>query len=236
MDLAASIQAVTEEVDAANGARAASARPGMKQLVLAGGVALNCVGQRPAAARRAVRGHLDSAGGGRRRRRAGRGAVRVASVAREAARQPHGGHARRAACSGRSSRDRRRCVALLDRAGAPYDRAFDERGRAAAARRRVAGTRRRSSAGSRAGWSSARGRSAARSILGDAAVAEDAGDDEPEDQVPGELPAVRADACCGSEAHRLVRDRAGAGEPVHAARRAGAARRIACRSPTSSAR
>ena len=38
----------------------------------------------------------------------------------------------------------------------------------------------------------------ARSILGDPAFADDAGDDEPEDQVPRELPAVRARACCGS--------------------------------------
>ena len=43
MDLAASIQAVTEEVDAAHGPRTCTARPGMKNLVLAGGVALNCV-------------------------------------------------------------------------------------------------------------------------------------------------------------------------------------------------
>ena len=39
-------------------------------------------GQRPAPARRAVRRHLDSAGGRRRRRRARRGAVRLASAAR----------------------------------------------------------------------------------------------------------------------------------------------------------
>ena len=43
MDLAASIQAVTEEVDAAHGPRGASAQTGMRHLVLAGGVALNCV-------------------------------------------------------------------------------------------------------------------------------------------------------------------------------------------------
>ena len=43
MDLAASIQAVTEEVMLRDGPRAAPARPGMKNLVLAGGVALNCV-------------------------------------------------------------------------------------------------------------------------------------------------------------------------------------------------
>ena len=43
MDLAASIQAVTEEVDAAAGARTLARETGQKNLCLAGGVALNCV-------------------------------------------------------------------------------------------------------------------------------------------------------------------------------------------------
>ena len=47
--------------------------------------------QRPVAARRAVRGDLDSAGGGRCRRRAGRGVVAVASASRQTARELRGG-------------------------------------------------------------------------------------------------------------------------------------------------
>ena len=43
MDLAASIQAVTEEIDAAADARHWRAKTGCKNLCLAGGVALNCV-------------------------------------------------------------------------------------------------------------------------------------------------------------------------------------------------
>ena len=42
MDLAASVQAVTEEV-VLRSARHVHARTGLKNLVLAGGVALNCV-------------------------------------------------------------------------------------------------------------------------------------------------------------------------------------------------
>ena len=84
--------------------------------------------------------------------------------------------------------------------GAQY-RARPATSRADGAGRATCSSTARSSAGSRAGWNSARARSAARSILGDPALAEDAGDDEPEDQVPRELPPVRADACSQDEAH-----------------------------------
>ena len=79
MDVAASIQVVAEEV-VLGIARHVRARTGMNQLVLAGGVALNCV----------ANGHLlrsgefddlvDPAGSRRRRRRAGRGSLRLVSA------------------------------------------------------------------------------------------------------------------------------------------------------------
>jgi carbamoyltransferase len=80
MDLAASIQAVTEDAMLAIG-RQVHKDTGMKHLVMAGGVALNCVANGRLPAGRTVRGHLDSACGRRRRRRAWRGAVRLAPTA-----------------------------------------------------------------------------------------------------------------------------------------------------------
>ncbi len=89
MDLAASIQAVTEEI-MLRCARHVHAETGMKRLCLAGGVALERRRQRTSSPRRPVRRHLDSAGGGRRRRGTWRRSVHLASIARQSA---HGRHA-----------------------------------------------------------------------------------------------------------------------------------------------
>ena len=77
MDLARSIQEVTEEV-MLRMARTSTGRRAMKNLCLAGGVALNCVAQRTRPPGRALREHLDPARRGRRRRRPGRGPLRLA--------------------------------------------------------------------------------------------------------------------------------------------------------------
>ena len=191
----------------------------MKNLCLAGGVALNCVGQRQAPARGPVRGHLDPAGGRRRRRRAGRGAVRLAPVSWTSRATADG---TRRACSGSLPRaalsptTRSRASSTRPARRTPSCR----RRRAARARRRAARRRRRSSAGSRAAWSSARARWAAARILGDAALAEDAVGDEPEDQVPRVVPAVRARGAARS-ASPSTSSWTG-DEPVHAAGGAGA--------------
>ena len=163
MDLAASIQAVTEEVMLRIG-RHLHAETGIKNLVLAGGVALNCVANGRLAARGAVRGDLDSAGGRRCRRALWGGAVRLAPALAKAA--PPG----RAGCPagelpgpglfGRGDRPRPR----VGRGLRPAVRRT---------RRRCSSTspgswpKGRSSAGSTAGWSSARAALGARSILGD---------------------------------------------------------------------
>jgi carbamoyltransferase len=73
MDLAASIQAVTEEV-VLRMARALAKETGIANLCLAGGVALNCVANGKVLRDGAVREHLDPARLRRRRRRARRGA------------------------------------------------------------------------------------------------------------------------------------------------------------------
>ena len=68
MDLAASVQAVTEEV-MLRLTRALARETGQKNLCLAGGVALNCVANGKILRDGAVRADLDPAGGGRCRRR-----------------------------------------------------------------------------------------------------------------------------------------------------------------------
>ena len=158
MDLAASIQAVTEEAMLADGPRAPSRRPGMKHLVLAGGVALNCVANGRLLREGPFDGYLDSAGGRRCRRGARRGAVRLASAARQAAagarrRPPEGQLARTAVLV------RTRFAAFLDGLGAAYQRLPDE-AELLDSRDRPARRRKRWSAGFRAGWSSVPGRSA----------------------------------------------------------------------------
>ena len=134
MDLAASIQVVTEEV-MLRLTRALAQETGQKHLCLAGGVALNCVANGKILRDGALRAHLDPAGGRRCRRRT-RGRVRrlssvqgpAAPVERRARR-----HARRLsrprlrpgrdrAAPGRCRRGVRRaargCHDRLDRGGA----------------------------------------------------------------------------------------------------------------------
>ena len=101
MDLAASIQKATEEIVLR---LARSAREGNRlgNLCLAGGVALNCVANGKILRDGRFQEYLDSAGGRRCRRRAGRGAGGSSPVQRRAA---------------RSERRRRQHVGLLSRAG-----------------------------------------------------------------------------------------------------------------------
>ena len=73
MDLAASIQAVTDEV-VLRLTRSIARETGAKNLCLAGGVALNCVANGKIVRDGKVRRVLGAAGGRRRRRRARRGA------------------------------------------------------------------------------------------------------------------------------------------------------------------
>ena len=188
----------------------------MKNLCLAGGVALNCVGNGRILREGAVREHLDSAGGRRRRRRAGRGPVRLASTARttRARREPARPAARLAAGA-----------ALLRRADprgsstppAPSTTPRRATRRPCRQRRRADRRRARSSAGSRDGWSSGRGPWAAGASSGDARSQRDAVGDEPEDQVPRVLPPVRARACCGRTWPSTSRCRPQRGQPLHAA-------------------
>ena len=105
--------------------------------------------------------------------------------------RPHGSDRQKGSLLGPQFRDGGNLRRGSTRLGAVYHRASNE-ARAARPGRRACSSARRSSAGSRGGWSSARGRSGARSILGDPRSPQHAGDDEPEDQVPRELPAVRA--------------------------------------------
>ena len=85
MDIAASVQAVTEEV-MLRLTRSLAAETGAKNLCLAGGVALNCVANGKVLRDGTLREDLDTAGGGRRRRRAGCGALRLPPARRQAAR------------------------------------------------------------------------------------------------------------------------------------------------------
>ena len=160
MDLAASIQAVTEEVDAAADARARAARPGSENLCLAGGVALNCVANGKVLRDGAVRA---TSGSSRRR---------AMPAARSARRSPP------TTCSRTSRaqlerRARRHAAAPISARPSTQDE-IERRLDAASARvferapttthdRRAPRTRSptaRRSAGSRAAWSSGRARSA----------------------------------------------------------------------------
>ena len=91
MDLAASIQAVTEEIVLRLTRSRWRKETGSANLCLAGGVALNCVANGKILRDGQFREHLDSARGRRCRRRARRGARGLSSVQRQRARQPNGG-------------------------------------------------------------------------------------------------------------------------------------------------
>ena len=81
MDLASSIQKVTEEILLRMG-RALHQETGLPNLVMAGGVALNCVANGRLIARGPFREHLDSACRRGRRGRVGGRPVRLAPAAR----------------------------------------------------------------------------------------------------------------------------------------------------------
>ena len=218
MDLAASIQAVTEDAVLRIG-RHVHARTGLKHLVLAGGVALNCV----ANGRLLREGDFDDlwiqpaagdAGG------ALGSALFVWHQLLEQPRRPAG----RDCAAGelpRARASRPDQVARFLAASAP-------RVAPAALRRRVRAARDgRRTAGRRQGGRLVPGPHGVRPPRpgrpqhpGRSPVAGDAGHDEPQDQVPRELPAVRAGGAAGAR-RRVVRPRAGPGKPLHAAGRAG---------------
>ena len=169
--------------------------------------------QRPHPARGAVREHLDPARGRRRRRRARRGAVRLAPAARtsRAGRRRHDSQQRLAARA-RASRTTR-SSAFLDDARRRLP-ALRRRGRSCCDR--VAGLL---AAGEgrrlvrRAAWSSARGRSAPAASSATRASPQMQSRHEPEDQVPRVLPAVRPVGAARSDVARLLRDAAGEESP-----------------------
>ena len=156
MDIAASIQAVTEEV-VLRLARTLHAETGEENLCLAGGVALNCVANgrvlregpfkeiwvQPAAG---------DAGGA-----LGAAAVAWHEFERQAAHCRNGGDACAARISGRGSRDDE-IRSALDAAGAKYVRLADDDRLSNASPR--SSTARTSSAGFRGAWNSVRARSA----------------------------------------------------------------------------
>ena len=120
MDLAASIQEVTEEI-MLRMARHVHRETGMKNLCLAGGVALNCVGNGRILREGPFERHLDSAGRRRRRRRARRRAVHLAPAARQPADAAAARSASTARCSGPQFADDE-IRAFLDSIGAVYQR------------------------------------------------------------------------------------------------------------------
>ena len=135
---------------------------------------------------------VDSAGRGRRGRRARRRALRLAPAPRESARSP-GTDAQRGSYLGPAVH-RRRDRAVARQRGAKYRRTSTtrttllRRGRRLLAEEKVVGWfQGRMEFGPRA--------LGARSILGDARSETDAGDDEPQDQVPRVVPALRARRC-----------------------------------------
>ncbi|WDT79315.1 MAG: hypothetical protein MPW14_19520 [Candidatus Manganitrophus sp.] len=156
MDLAGSIQAVTEEV-VLRLARTIHRELGVDALCLAGGVALNCVANGKASAGRPDAGDLDSAGGRRRRRRARRGPRLPAPISGTASDRDAGpiGWPARIWGPGSAHSEIKR---YLDSVGAVYEylrrRAVDGIGRGDSR------SRNRPSGGFRAGWNSDRARSA----------------------------------------------------------------------------
>lgn len=182
MDLAASIQAVTEEIMLRMG-RELHRRTKMKHLVLAGGVALNCV----ANGRLRREGPFEDVWSGRRGRRARRSAVRVASVVEQprppAPRGQPEGQPARAAFQQRPHR-------ALPRRDAGAARALQQRGGTARRSRARDGGGQGGGLVSRAdGIRAAGGGRAQHHRL--CAQHDDAGDDQLEDQAPRKLPALR---------------------------------------------
>ena len=130
MDLAASIQAVTEEIMLRIG-RHVHAQTGMKNLVPGRRRGAQLRRQRPDPPRGAVRRALDSAGGGRRGRRARRRAVRLAPTARQPARRRAGATRQQGSLLGPRLLRRRDRSGYLDGAGAVVRRVYRRRARCA---------------------------------------------------------------------------------------------------------
>ena len=181
--------------------------------------------QRPAAARGAVQAALDPAGGRRRRRRARRRARDLPQGARQRRARPHAGgdaHAGLATSARRSPTTR--SSAFLRGVGAVYERlptrraARPHRAQLLADEKVVGWFQGRMEFGPRA--------LGARSILGDPRSPQMQSVHEPEDQVPRELPAVRAE-----RAARARRATASSSTPTRptccSSRRCSGARRIA---------
>ena len=175
-------------------------------------------GERPSAARGTIQGALDPARRRRCRRRAGRGAARLAPPRPAAA----PGDPRQGQHEGRLP------GAVLHRRGdrgVPASRSARHTGSSSASE--LLPTVARLLADEKVvGWFNGRmefGPRAlgARSILGDPRSPQHAGADEHQDQVPRGLPAVRAERACGSKVHEYFE--LDGDSPVHAARGPGQA-------------
>ncbi len=218
MDIAASIQVVTEEI-VLRMARHVHALTGQTQPVPRRRRRAQLRRQRPAAARGPVRADLGPAGRGRRRRRARRRALRLAPAARPRARRRARATASAARCSARASPP--------PRSSASSTSAPCRTGAAPARPSCSIAPRELLAAGKVVGWfqgrwSSARARSE-RAASSATARSRDAGDHEPEDQVPRVVPAVRAVGAAPPRA-RVLRHPGRGGRALHAAGGAGARR------------
>ena len=234
MDLAASIQAVTEDVDAAHGPRAVIAQTGHE--------APGAGRRRGAELRRPTAGCCAKG----RSTTSGSSPPPATPAARSAPRCSSGISCSRSRGTPQR-RDRQkgsflgprfstaaRSAAFLDGAGATYQQRH-RRGRPAAAGRRPAGDGQdRRLVPGPDGVRPARARRAQHPRR--PAVAEDAGDDEPEDQVPRELPAVRAGRAAGATRTSGSTLEPGQESPYMLLVAPVLRRAPACRSPTSSAR
>ena len=224
MDLALAIQQVTEDI-VLRLARTARTATGCRHLVLAGGVALNCVANGKVLTSRHFRRPVDSAGGGRRRRSGRRRLCRVAHPSRPAA------------GIGRRTRHLRRDDGQLPRAAVlgSRHRADHSRVRAHGRRTRPTWVRWRPTspaAGGRPGGRLVPGAHGVRAAGARQpqhprrpAQSRDAEAAQPEGEVPRGVPAVRA---VGARGRRRRALRARSAVALYAARRA-RARRTAAR-------
>ena len=210
MDVAASIQAVTEEVVLRIG-RHVRLRTGLKHLVLAGGVALNCVANGRLLREGDFDDTLDPAGSRRCRRCSGSRPVRLVSIAGQTPPARRAAMPSRGASSARASRPSRSCD-FLSAQGTSGQRFADET--ICSTTSPACWLTAKSSAGSRAGWNSAPGPWCAQHS-GRSSLAGHAGHDEPQDQVPREFSPICTGRFAGAGS-RMVRPEAGPREPLHA--------------------
>ena len=194
-NIAASLQALLEEVVLGLLRHDRRRRPDSKDLCLAGGVALNCT-MNGKIRRDAVRARLHPAGRLRCRHLARRRAVREAPDARRAARLRHGSH-----LLGPRVLAARRAARRSTRSGLAYRELPTRR---SPTRRPRSSPRATSSAGTRAASSGARARSATAASSAIRATASMKDHLNQPDQAPRGLPAVRAVGARGA-CGRLVR-------------------------------